>query len=197
MCFIESGRPPASRRTAPIHACERSTVVRPSPHLLFVAALTAALAGALSSAGCAQLSWQRADTDGATADADRTECRTLAHHQARRLTETPLMLPYFIGARDNRGRERAIPVVPWQQVGPPVWWPYAPSLAIDQITLNHELFEACMQAKGYRRLPVEEQPVEEQPAEEKQADEKQADEKQAPADEPAGGGVLPPAAPPS
>lgn len=183
MCFIESGRPPASRRTALIRACERSTLVRPSPLLLFAAALAAAL----SSAGCAPLSWQRADTDGATAEADRTECRTLAHHQARRLNETPLMLPYFIGARDNCGRERAIPVVPWQQVGPPVWWPYAPSLAIDQVTLKHELFEACMQAKGYRLLPVEEQSVEEQPAEEKQV----------PADEPAGDGAPLPAPPPS
>ena len=46
-------------------------------------------------------------------------------------------------------------MVPWQQFGPPVWYPYAPWLANDQITLKHDLFERCMEAKGYALVPDE------------------------------------------
>lgn len=109
-------------------------------------------------AACAgPMRWERPDTDAVTAEADRRECRAIAYNQAQRMAERPLFVPYTIHTRDRRGRTRDIPVVPFQQFGPPVWWPYAPSLAIDQITVKHDLFVACLEAKGYALVPVEEE----------------------------------------
>jgi hypothetical protein len=107
-------------------------------------------------AGCGPpLRWERPGTDPATAEADATECRAIARAQHRRLTEQPFLVPYFVRVRNNNGRVREIPVVPWRQVGPPVWAPYAPALAIDQVTLKHELYERCLEAKGYQLVPDE------------------------------------------
>ena len=106
-------------------------------------------------AGCTPMRWERPDTDAATAEADSVECRAIARAQHRRLTEQPFLVPYFIHVRDNKGRPRSIPVVPWQQFGPPVWYPYAPWLANDQIMLKHELYERCLEGKGYQLVPDE------------------------------------------
>jgi hypothetical protein len=106
-------------------------------------------------AGCTPMRWERPDTDPATAEADSVECRSIARVQHRRLTEQPFLIPYFVHVRDNKGRPRSIPVVPWQQFGPPVWYPYAPWLANDQIMLKHELYERCLEGKGYRLVPDE------------------------------------------
>jgi hypothetical protein len=104
-------------------------------------------------AGCTPMRWERPDTDPATAEADSVECRSIARAQHRRLTEQPFLVPYFVHARDNKGRPRSIPVVPWQQFGPPVWYPYAPWLANDQVMLKHELYERCLEGKGYQLVP--------------------------------------------
>jgi hypothetical protein len=105
-------------------------------------------------AGCgAPMRWERPDTDASTTEADSVECRAIARAQHRRLTEQPFLVPYFVHVRDNKGRPRSIPVVPWQQFGPPVWYPYAPWLANDQVTLKHELYERCLEGKGYQLVP--------------------------------------------
>lgn len=117
--------------------------------------LTVAVVMAMAAAGCEQVSWQRPATDASTADADRTECQRIARNQAARLNEIPFLVPYFVTARDDHGRVRSIPVVPFQQFGPPVWWPNAPSLAMDQQMLKYDLFRDCMEAKGYALLPEE------------------------------------------
>jgi hypothetical protein len=120
--------------------------------LVLVALLAMVLAGCAGS-----MHWERPGTDQATAQADMRECRAIARHQHRRLTERPLFLPYVYGVRDKRGRIRNVPTIPWQQFGPPVWWPCAPGLAIDQVTLQHELYEDCLEAKGYARVPESDQ----------------------------------------
>ncbi|MBK8176380.1 MAG: hypothetical protein IPK66_14270 [Rhodospirillales bacterium] len=104
-------------------------------------------------AGCTPLRWERDDTDAPTAEADRKDCRAAARSRAQALNEQPFLVPYFVGVQSPNGRSHAIPVVPWQQFGPPVWMPYAPSLAFDQVTLKYDLFDRCMRAKGYRRVP--------------------------------------------
>lgn len=107
-------------------------------------------------AGCGPpMRWERPDTDAATAEADSTECRAIARAQHRRLTERPFLIPYFVQVRDNKGRRRSIPVVPWQQFGPPVWYPNAPWLANDQMMLKHDLYERCLESKGYQLVPDE------------------------------------------
>ncbi len=136
----------------------RRSPARALPAILAALVLAAA-------AGCTEMSWQRPDTDASTAEADRAECQRIALRQAKRLNETPFLVPYFVTARDNRGRLRSIPVVPFQQFGPPVWWPNAPSLAMDQQTLKYDLFRDCLEAKGYELLPVENAPVENAPVE--------------------------------
>jgi hypothetical protein len=120
-----------------------------SRSLIFVAVLALL-------AGCGTpMRWERPDTDAATAEADSVECRAIARAQHRRLTERPFLVPYFVQVRDNKGRRRSIPVVPWQQFGPPVWYPNAPWLANDEIILKHELYERCLQGKGYQLVPDE------------------------------------------
>lgn len=99
--------------------------------------------------------WDRPGTDQATLDADSVECMSIARAQHRRLTEPPFLVPYFVHTHDRKGRLRSIPVVPWQQFGPPIWSPYAPWLANDQVVLRHELFERCLEGKGYTRVPDE------------------------------------------
>ena len=99
--------------------------------------------------------WERADTDEATLDADTVECMAIARAQHRRITERPFLVPYYVEARDKKGRRRSIPVVPWRQSGPPVWYPYAPWLANDQVVLKHELYQRCLEAKGYQLVPDE------------------------------------------
>lgn len=120
----------------------------PRPYALIV------LVAAATLAGCGTpMRWERPGTDEATTSADRIECRAIARAQHRRLTERPFFIPYFVGVRGKRGKRRSIPVVPWQQVGPPVWYPYAPWLANDQIMLKYDLFDRCMEAKGYGLIP--------------------------------------------
>jgi hypothetical protein len=105
-------------------------------------------------AGCgAPMRWERPDTDASTTEADSVECRAIARAQHRRLTEQPFLVPYFVHVRDNKGRHRSLPVVPSQQFGPPVWYPYAPWLANDQVMLKHELYERCLEGKGYQLVP--------------------------------------------
>jgi hypothetical protein len=105
-------------------------------------------------AGCGtSMRWERPGTDQATSEADIRECRAIARAQHRHLTERPFLVPYFVQVRDKKGRRRTVPVVPWQQFGPPVWYPYAPWLATDRLTLKHELYERCLEAKGYRLVP--------------------------------------------
>jgi hypothetical protein len=116
----------------------------------FIAAAVVALL-----AGCAPMRWERPDTNPATAEADSVECRAIARAQHQRLTERPFLVPYFVQVRDNKGRRRSIPVVPWQQFGPPVWYPNAPWLANDQVMLKHDLYERCLEGKGYRLVPDE------------------------------------------
>lgn len=114
------------------------------------------LAAAVTLAACdTPMRWERADTDEATLDADTVECMAIARAQHRRITERPFLVPYYIEARDKKGRRRSIPVVPFQQSGPPVWYPYAPWLANDQVVLKHELYERCLEAKGYQLVPDE------------------------------------------
>ena len=117
--------------------------------IVFVAA-----AAILASCGT-PMRLERPDTDEATTEADTVECMAIARAQHRRLTEQPFLVPYFVQARDNKGRRRSIPVVPWQQFGPPVWYPYAPWLANQQVTLKYDLFDRCLEGKGYQRVPDE------------------------------------------
>jgi hypothetical protein len=147
-------RPPAYLKpvmSIPIFSRGRRSAAR---HSAGVIASLALLSSALSA--CTAMRWDRPDTDAATYEADRRECRASSRAQYRRLTERPFLVPYFVTARDNKGRIRNIPVVPWQQVGPPIWMPYAPGLAIDQTTLKYELFDDCLKAKGYQLVPEEE-----------------------------------------
>ena len=135
-----------------VSAAER----RKAPSALRRTVIVAAVAvGAL--AGCAPVRWEKPGADAATMQADTRECRAIARRQHRDLTRQPLLVPYFVTTGDNKGRVR--PVVPWTQFGPPVWMPYAPSLAIDQRTLRHKLYEDCMEAKGYQLVPDEDQPT--------------------------------------
>ncbi|MGZ9073972.1 MAG: hypothetical protein ACXW3G_13925 [Rhodoplanes sp.] len=111
---------------------------------------------AITLAACGTpMRWERADTDEATLDADTVECMAIARAQHRRITERPFLVPYYVNVRDKKGRRRSIPVVPFQQSGPPVWYPYAPWLANDQIVLKHELYQRCLEAKGYQLVPDE------------------------------------------
>jgi hypothetical protein len=122
-------------------------------------ALIVLVAAAATLAGCGTpMRWERPGTDEATTDTDTIECRAIARAQHRRLTERPFFVPYFVDVRGKKGKRRSIPVVPWRQFGPPVWYPYAPWLANDQITLKYDLFERCMEAKGYGLVPDEEAP---------------------------------------
>jgi hypothetical protein len=126
-------------------------ILRPGCALIV---LFAAVAATL--AGCGTpMRWERGGTDEATTDTDIIECRAIARAQHRRLTERPFFVPYFVDVRGRKGKRRSIPVVPWQQFGPPVWYPYAPWLANDQIMLKHDLFERCLESKGYRLVPDE------------------------------------------
>ena len=109
-------------------------------------------------AGCAPVRWERPDTDAATQEADTRACRGYAHRAYRTLTEQPLFLPYFVTVRDDKGRARSIPVVPSQQVGPPVWLPYAPHLALDRLSLRQDLYEQCLRGKGYSLVSDESPP---------------------------------------
>lgn len=114
------------------------------------------LAAAVTLAACGTpMRWERPDTDEATLDADTVECMAIARAQHRRITERPFLVPYYVNVRDKKGRRRSIPVVPFQQSGPPVWYPYAPWLANDQIVLKHELYQRCLEAKGYQLVPDE------------------------------------------
>ena len=114
------------------------------------------LAATLTLAACGTpMRWERADTDEATLDADTVECMAIARAQHRRITERPFLVPYYAEARDKKGRRRSIPVVPFKQSGPPVWYPYAPWLANDQIVLKHDLHQRCLEDKGYQLVPDE------------------------------------------
>lgn len=114
------------------------------------------LAAVVTLAACGTpMRWERAQTDEATLDADTVECMAIARAQHRRITERPFLVPYYVEARDKKGRQRSIPVVPFQQSGPPVWYPYAPWLANDQVVLKHELYQRCLEAKGYQLVPDE------------------------------------------
>jgi hypothetical protein len=104
---------------------------------------------------CTPVRWERPDTDAATQEADTQECRGFAHRAYRTLTEEPLFLPYFMTIRDNKGRTREVPVVPSRHVGPPVWLPYAPGLALEPLSLRRDIFERCLQRKGYNLVPDE------------------------------------------
>lgn len=111
------------------------------------------LAAVVTLAACGTpMRWERPDTDEATLDADTVECMAIARAQHRRITERPFLVPYYVNVRDKKG---SIPVVPFQQSGPPVWYPYAPWLANDQIVLKHELNQRCLEAKGYQLVPDE------------------------------------------
>jgi hypothetical protein len=121
----------------------------------------AVLVGVL--AGCASLHWARPGTDEETTQNDAQECRAIARQQALNMTRRPLFVPYFTEVRDRNGRIRSIPVVPFQQFGPPVWMADAPGLAIDQMTLKSDLYDSCLQAKGYR-LVEDETPAASPPA---------------------------------
>jgi hypothetical protein len=113
------------------------------------------LLATLLTACAGPMRWERPDTDQATADADREECRVTSRAQYLRLTRQPLFVPYFVTVRDDKGRVRSIPVVPFEQFGPPIWAPYAPHLAINRTTMRRDLFESCLEAKGYRLVPEE------------------------------------------
>ena len=103
--------------------------------------------------GCEPVRWERPDTDAATQEEDVRACHGAAQRGYRALTEQPLFLPYTTIVRDDRGQVREVPVVPYRQIGPPPWLPYAPSLAADRLSLRRELFEHCMQQNGYRLVP--------------------------------------------
>jgi hypothetical protein len=120
------------------------------PRLAYLLPLAAA-AAALGA--CQPVRWERPDTDAATQEADTRLCRGYAHRAYRTITEQPLFIPYYVTVRDDKGRRRSIPVVPGRQVGPPPWLPYAPSLAGDRLSLRQDLFEQCLQEKGYRLIP--------------------------------------------
>lgn len=121
------------------------------------AAIVALLLGVVLASACTPLHWDRPNTDAATVEADRRECIGISRRQAVRINDQPLFVPYFVTVRDTKGRVRSIPVFPYQQVGPPVWMPYAPHLAIDRNTLQNDLFRDCMEEKSYELVPAEKQ----------------------------------------
>lgn len=112
-----------------------------------------ALLAGVSLAGCEPVRWERPDTDAATLDDDVRACHGAAQRGYRTLTEQPLFLPYTTVVRDDSGKLREVPVVPWRQIGPPPWLPYAPGIAADRSLLRRDLFEHCMQQNGYRLVP--------------------------------------------
>ena len=120
-----------------------------SVRLLALAALVSLLAG------CTSLHWERPGTDEETTRNDTQECQAIARQQALAINRQPLFLPYFAQVRDDRGRIRTVPVAPFQQFGPPIWMADAPGLAIDRMTLKSNLYEGCLQAKGYRLVEDE------------------------------------------
>ena len=117
-----------------------------------VVALAAALA---LLAGCTSLHWERPGTDDETTRNDAQECHAIARQQALYLNRQPLLVPYFTQVRDNKGRIRTVPVTPFQQFGPPIWMADAPGLAIDRMTVKSDLYQGCLEAKGYRLVEVE------------------------------------------
>lgn len=104
--------------------------------------------------GCAETRWERPGTDRKTTEDETFECRAIAHQQYWSLTSVPLLTPYFVTVRRN-GSTRTIPVFPATQFGPPIWAPYAPSLALDPLTMRERLFEDCLMAKGYRQVSTD------------------------------------------
>lgn len=128
-----------------------------SIRLLALAALASLLAG------CASLHWERPGTDEATTRNDTQECQAIARQQALTINRQPLFLPYFTQVRDDKGRIRTVPVAPFQQFGPPIWMADAPGLAIDRMTLKSDLYDGCLQAKGYRLVEDEPEPAATEP----------------------------------
>jgi len=104
-------------------------------------------------AGCEPVRWERPDTDAATLNEDTRACHGAAQRGYQTLTQQPQFLPYSTIVRDDNGKRREVPVVPFRQIGPPPWTPYAPWTATDRVQLRRELFENCMQQNGYRLVP--------------------------------------------
>lgn len=127
---------------------------RQGPRSLPGAALAAlALFVGVSLAGCEPVRWERPDTDAAMLDEDKRACHGAAQRGYQTLTQQPLFLPYTTIVRDDNGKQREVPVVPYRQIGPPPWLPYAPGMVASRPQLRRQLFENCMQQNGYRLVP--------------------------------------------
>lgn len=86
--------------------------------------------------GCAQSTWQRADTDPASAAADQEQCRQQALLSARRLASVdPQNLPRVIR---SPGGERSV-VMPASPAG-------------RDPLLERDFLAQCLRAKGYRQV---------------------------------------------
>lgn len=107
-------------------------------------------------AACSPVRWERADTDPATQEADIRVCRGSAHRAYNAMSERLLYPPDVMIVEDNKGRLREVPVAPSRQFGPTVWSPYTSRSALDHLTLRQDLFEHCLQQKGYRLVPDQE-----------------------------------------
>jgi hypothetical protein len=112
------------------------------------------VAGLLLSAGCTPVRWERPDTDAATQEADIRACHGYAHRAYNTMAYQPLLPPYLVTTRDDKGRLREVPVVP-PLYGSGVWPPYASRYALDRLALRREFFEDCLHQKGYRLVPDE------------------------------------------
>lgn len=100
--------------------------------------------------GCTPVRWDKPETDAATQEADIQACRGHAHRAYNTLAYQPLLPPYLVTVRDNKGRLREIPVVPSPQFGPAVGPSYAPPFALDRLAFRRDVFEDCLKMKGYR-----------------------------------------------
>lgn len=81
-------------------------------------------------------------------------CRGAAHRAYNTiLAQQALYQPYFVTVRDSKGRLREVPVIRPRPYGPSVWSTYGSTWGLDRLSLRQDLFEHCLEEKGYRMVP--------------------------------------------
>ena len=88
--------------------------------------------------GCAQLEWQKPDTEAATLDEDLARCEQQAHLSASRMSPTIHAPMPIVSVSPRAGVNVQMPP------------PYPSS----DVVLESDMLTSCMKAKGYRLVPV-------------------------------------------